>query len=234
MLNICRFPADKARRLQWLSNISQGGWEPSKYSLVCSKHFKPDDYEPVAQFRYNRSLKSSAVPSLYLNRPENAQPLAKKRKLVELEPLDELERLEEQCLHVASPEGGIGEESRVDGGRSEGWETRATKEARSTGDEANPSSALLPPKLVAKLQEHVAHDHDYDEIEVVKLKKQLKRAREKIINYQQKIQILQRTGRRRKKKCQSMKEILVKLKKQGLLHTFFSYFYVSSHCMQRC
>lgn len=154
-------------------------------------------------------MKLTAVPSLFVDCPKNAESRAKKRKLETLEPL------EERCFEVESQEGGIGEESRVDGGRLEGSETPETEEAWQSGSQTIPSSACLPPDLLETLQSHVGHDHDYDEIDIVKLKKQLKRAREKIISYRRKIQILQRICRRRKKKCHSMKEVVAELKNRG-------------------
>ena len=42
-------------------------------SVICSKHFKPDDFEPQAEFRQKRQLKRSAEPSCF-DFPQHLQP----------------------------------------------------------------------------------------------------------------------------------------------------------------
>ena len=60
-------------------------WAPTKYSVLCSKHFEAEDYEPDAEFSQRRRLKKTAIPTLF-NYPsylqpkkENPRPPAKKR-----------------------------------------------------------------------------------------------------------------------------------------------------------
>jgi hypothetical protein len=33
------FPKDENLKTQWLRNIPRKAWSPSKYSVVCAKHF---------------------------------------------------------------------------------------------------------------------------------------------------------------------------------------------------
>ncbi|KAH7936786.1 hypothetical protein HPB49_004455 [Dermacentor silvarum] len=67
------FPSDAGRRSQWLHNISRQGssgkaskWEPNDSSLVCSLHFKEDDYRKTTKYRV---LLPTAVPSVFPNYP---------------------------------------------------------------------------------------------------------------------------------------------------------------------
>ena len=46
--------------------------------MICSNHFKPEDFEPQAEYRQRRQLKRTAVPSNF-NFPPHLQP--KKVKL---------------------------------------------------------------------------------------------------------------------------------------------------------
>ncbi len=40
-------------------------WKPSKYSVLCKKHFTPDDYVIGATNNLKKYLKSDAVPSVF-------------------------------------------------------------------------------------------------------------------------------------------------------------------------
>ena len=68
-----RFPEDKQLKKKWQIAIKREGknkklWEPKKASIVCEKHFKPEDFREknIAGFPLkNRCLKSGVVPSIF-------------------------------------------------------------------------------------------------------------------------------------------------------------------------
>ena len=39
---VLRFPHDENLKKQWLQNIPRKDWEPSKWAVVCAKHFAKD------------------------------------------------------------------------------------------------------------------------------------------------------------------------------------------------
>lgn len=39
-----KFPADPIVRKKWLKAICREHWTPSKWSYLCKKHFRPDDF----------------------------------------------------------------------------------------------------------------------------------------------------------------------------------------------
>ena len=66
----------------WLKNIARKNFKPSKYSKLCSLHFKPDDFIEVSHDSNQRRkrkrdsehlcykrLKPGAVPSIFKNIP---------------------------------------------------------------------------------------------------------------------------------------------------------------------
>lgn len=57
---------------KWIVACQQGNWKPSNYSLLCSSHFKKDDYQirPGASKPY---LKEDAVPTIF-NFPNRRKP----------------------------------------------------------------------------------------------------------------------------------------------------------------
>ena len=54
-------PEAKKRRKRWIDfvRLKRAQWEPSKDSVICSKHFKPDDF-----VRNYALLKDQEVPSI--------------------------------------------------------------------------------------------------------------------------------------------------------------------------
>lgn len=67
------FPCDAERRTTWLNNISRQGtagkgarWEPSDRSLVCSLHFKDEDYKNTTKYKV---LLPNAVPTVFPHYP---------------------------------------------------------------------------------------------------------------------------------------------------------------------
>ncbi|XP_015196293.2 uncharacterized protein [Lepisosteus oculatus] len=62
-----RFPKDPVRRRQWRAAIRRQTpdkrlWEPTKSSVICSKHFTPDTFDRTGQ---TVRLRAAAVPSLF-------------------------------------------------------------------------------------------------------------------------------------------------------------------------
>lgn len=78
------FPVDAKRREAWLRNISRNGhggrgpnWTPRDTSLVCSQHFRQQDYKTNAKIRL---LLPNAVPTVFPPQPgKKAVPTARKR-----------------------------------------------------------------------------------------------------------------------------------------------------------
>jgi hypothetical protein len=40
-----RFPTDAFRCSEWAEQVNRLNWKPSKASVVCSNHFRPEDFE---------------------------------------------------------------------------------------------------------------------------------------------------------------------------------------------
>jgi len=78
-VSVFTFPKDENLKTQWLRNIPRKAWSPSKYSVVCAKHFvendiiKEDDYRLPDGSRQKvptkTRLKLNAVPSIFPNLP---------------------------------------------------------------------------------------------------------------------------------------------------------------------
>ena len=57
-----RFPADSARREEWLRNLMRPDWSPSKYSRLCSLHFTDDCFDKSGE---RVLLKKASVPTIF-------------------------------------------------------------------------------------------------------------------------------------------------------------------------
>ena len=57
-------PEAMKRRKKWVDFVKtkRAGWEPTKHSVVCSKHFKPDDY--IYRYSFVPELSKPSVPRL--------------------------------------------------------------------------------------------------------------------------------------------------------------------------
>ena len=42
-VSVFTFPTDENLKTQWLRHIPRKAWSPSKYSVVCAKHFVEND-----------------------------------------------------------------------------------------------------------------------------------------------------------------------------------------------
>ena len=61
-----QFPQDPTMRLKWITAMKREGFQPTQYSLVCSVHFHPEDFEQVTGKTLKRNyLKRSAVRSIF-------------------------------------------------------------------------------------------------------------------------------------------------------------------------
>ena len=65
-----KFPKDPSQKMAWRvavrrENIKKGLWKPSNHSVVCSKHFKEEDFVKSDLVRLRRDLVQGAVPSVF-------------------------------------------------------------------------------------------------------------------------------------------------------------------------
>ncbi|XP_075556974.1 uncharacterized protein LOC142589075 [Dermacentor variabilis] len=58
------FPTQRERRTLWLTGINRRGWEPTKWSSICSAHFEDDSFEQKRADGWKK-LKPNAVPKLF-------------------------------------------------------------------------------------------------------------------------------------------------------------------------
>jgi hypothetical protein len=86
-----RLPKDPERRKAWLHKIRRVNWTPSDRTVLCSKHFAVDDFEPIAEHRKKRDLKRSAIPSLFFY-PDHLQPKQRKPRKLPTERSSQLEQ----------------------------------------------------------------------------------------------------------------------------------------------
>ncbi|XP_048865577.1 THAP domain-containing protein 2-like [Brienomyrus brachyistius] len=57
-----RFPNDKLRRQAWTAALRRKGFEPQSRTVICSCHFKPEDFDRTGQ---TTRLKEGAIPSVF-------------------------------------------------------------------------------------------------------------------------------------------------------------------------
>lgn len=61
--NSCRFPLENPPLLQkWLDAMRQPGFKPASHHMLCSAHFRPEDFRSGLQ---KRLLQEGAVPSQF-------------------------------------------------------------------------------------------------------------------------------------------------------------------------
>ena len=68
-------PEAKKRRKRWVDfvKLKRGNWEPSKASVICSKHFKPEDFTRVYtgfEAEDNEKLEEGNIMSRILKKDE--------------------------------------------------------------------------------------------------------------------------------------------------------------------
>ncbi|XP_072391359.1 THAP domain-containing protein 1 A-like [Diabrotica undecimpunctata] len=63
-----RFPKDPERRDIWIKFVNRGKWKPTKYSVLCSKHFLEKDIDRTSLS--STRLKDTAVPIAYITQME--------------------------------------------------------------------------------------------------------------------------------------------------------------------
>ena len=73
----------------WIIAMKWEGWTPTKYSVLCEKHFKPEDYvcngKQVVEGQTKKYLKKDAVPPIFdfpahLVKATTSRNMPKKRK----------------------------------------------------------------------------------------------------------------------------------------------------------
>ncbi|KAM3594714.1 uncharacterized protein V6R79_012728 [Siganus canaliculatus] len=67
-----RFPKDTSRRQAWTVAVRRKGFVPQNRSVICSCHFKPEDFDKTGQ---TTRLKDGVVPSVF-SFPENLRKVA--------------------------------------------------------------------------------------------------------------------------------------------------------------
>ncbi|XP_029690930.1 THAP domain-containing protein 6-like [Takifugu rubripes] len=77
-----RFPKDKDKRKKWELALRREGFTATESSVICSQHFKQDDFDRTGQVV---RLKDGVIPSLFsflvhLQRPEKGRTTSTSRK----------------------------------------------------------------------------------------------------------------------------------------------------------
>ncbi|CAN8001253.1 unnamed protein product [Ixodes hexagonus] len=58
------FPKDSGLRAKWLEAVGRGNdWQPKKWSQICSKHFRPEDFDRTSLVCVR--LRERVVPSVF-------------------------------------------------------------------------------------------------------------------------------------------------------------------------
>ncbi|XP_064482936.1 THAP domain-containing protein 1-like [Ornithodoros turicata] len=70
------FPRDESLRLQWVNAIGRPDWVPTKYSRVCSKHFRNEDFDrtSLTRVRLREGSVPVAHPSVQVHQEEHDLP----------------------------------------------------------------------------------------------------------------------------------------------------------------
>ncbi|XP_076282066.1 uncharacterized protein LOC143209798 [Lasioglossum baleicum] len=98
---VFRFPQDENLKRKWIQNINREDWVPSKWSVVCAKHFPEDmissqtiikDSNGTGRklFKSKIKLRTGAVPQIFLSNSipkieEPSDPLLHREKLFDLD-----------------------------------------------------------------------------------------------------------------------------------------------------
>ena len=80
-LSFHRFPSNNSKpeqRKLWAKAVGRENWKPSLYSLLCSDHFKEEDFRQNSEQR--KGLKDDAIPSIFPALPKCLQNNAEKSK----------------------------------------------------------------------------------------------------------------------------------------------------------
>ncbi|KAK3872347.1 hypothetical protein Pcinc_022564 [Petrolisthes cinctipes] len=59
------FPQDPEMAKIRVLAVRRQDWSPSKFSVVCKKHFSPEDYQNTDSKKIQQKLKKTAVPSYF-------------------------------------------------------------------------------------------------------------------------------------------------------------------------
>ncbi|XP_050315878.1 THAP domain-containing protein 1-like [Anthonomus grandis grandis] len=90
-ISVFGFPKDEHLKMKWLKAIPRDKWAPTQYSVVCAKHFDPNDIicednyllpdGTLTKIKIKARLVCSAVPQIFPNLPADLTktvPLPKK------------------------------------------------------------------------------------------------------------------------------------------------------------
>ncbi|KAM9323702.1 THAP domain-containing protein 7-like isoform 2-T2 [Pholidichthys leucotaenia] len=61
-----KFPKDKDRRFLWKAALRRKDFEPSNCTVICSHHFKPEDFDRTGQ---TTRIREGVVPSIFFSLP---------------------------------------------------------------------------------------------------------------------------------------------------------------------
>lgn len=102
-MSCCSFPKDEVRKQEWLRKLRRENFTPTKYSRICSRHFKEEDIDRTSLSTVR--IRHGAVPSIFDAFPdhlkENAAPERKpprKRTFSEHRSESESEQPVSECL----------------------------------------------------------------------------------------------------------------------------------------
>ncbi|KAM7300812.1 uncharacterized protein ISCGN_016397 [Ixodes scapularis] len=109
-VRVYRFPSDAERRTAWTKAIPREDFAPTKYSVVCEKHFSPGDFATTTTYTDEktgrvlevplqlRRLKPCATPSIFPNCPAY---LSRNTPAAREGPEEKRARLEAEALQQA-------------------------------------------------------------------------------------------------------------------------------------
>ncbi|XP_014241490.1 THAP domain-containing protein 2-like isoform X3 [Cimex lectularius] len=88
-----KFPKDPERRKKWIAAIKRKDWFPSKSSVLCSAHFRKEDYSTECHTTgkplVNKSLRKDSVPTIFDRSSQLGKQKSVKRKASDQMPLNE-------------------------------------------------------------------------------------------------------------------------------------------------
>ncbi|CAN8018502.1 unnamed protein product [Ixodes persulcatus] len=109
-VRVYRFPSDAERRTAWTKAIPREDFVPTKYSVVCEKHFSPGDFATTAKYTDEktgrvlevtlqlRRLKPCSTPSIF---PNCSAYLSRNAPAAREGPEEKRSRLEAEALQEA-------------------------------------------------------------------------------------------------------------------------------------
>ncbi|XP_064472916.1 THAP domain-containing protein 1-like [Ornithodoros turicata] len=109
------FPRDESLGLQWVNAIGRPVWVPTKYSRVCSKHFRNEDFDrtSLTRVRLREGSVPVAHPSVQVHQQEHDLPARREPSGQEPIGVCTPEPGTQEQIHVSLPEPDTQEEIEV-------------------------------------------------------------------------------------------------------------------------